>query len=895
LAGTDHVLGHELVHAFQFDMTAGLGTMDGAGLPGALQLPLWFIEGQAEYLSLGSIDPHTAMWMRDAVNRDRLPEINRLDRQEYFPYRWGHAFWAYIAGVYGDEIAGNILRAASAAGSAETGISEVLNVDIKQLSQNWHDAIREMYQPVLDATDSVDMFRVAIGRETGFGDMNISPAISPDGDYVAFFSEKGMFSIDLYLVDIAAGRTQRKLTDTAVDPHFDNLHFVRSAGAWNAAGDRIAYANVRRGRPEITIYNRISGREEKLFVVHEVSEISGLSWFPDGASIAFSAMAGGRTDLFRMDLQSGSVRRLTDDSFTVLHPSVSPDGRSIVFSTDRFSSDLETLNFGDIRLGLFDVATGAITPIKAFENGKHIGPQWSADSGSIFFISDRDGISNIYRMHLGSREIRQLTNLQIGVSGITGLSPAFSVAYGAERLAFSAFIGGNYTIHLLEGPEAMAGFSPVESIEGLNVDVLPTLWRSSEEVNRFLGDPISGLADAGNFESKKYSPRLSLNYVAPPSVGIGLSNFGTMVGGGTALYFSDLLGHHNLMTAFQTVATLNRGNFLNSLSVVGAYENRSSIWNWGFIGGQVPYLMESYGQGPGFVDGQPVIINESVRYWEISRQAAMTFARPLSRAQRFEFSGGFQNISYDAEARVLVYSATTGQLIMEQEYSPVVREGIHLATGNAAMVFDTSIFGGTSPIFGQRYRFEVGMAAGTVRFATLLADYRRYFRIAGPLTLAGRMLHYGRYGWDAEDMRMGDLSVGSASLVRGYAPDSFSLDECVINPDQSVSCFAYDRLFGSRLLVGNAELRLPLLGAIGIIPSRGVPPVEIATFYDIGMAWRSLDIMKQLGIPRRPVSSSGASLRFNVFGFFVGQLSYVYSFDRPQRRWGWEFSIVPGF
>ncbi|HSK09136.1 MAG TPA: hypothetical protein VK911_06145, partial [Vicinamibacterales bacterium] len=63
LAESDHVIGHELVHAFQFDITAPSGGQSMAS--GALRLPLWFIEGMAEYLSIGPVDPHTAMWMRD--------------------------------------------------------------------------------------------------------------------------------------------------------------------------------------------------------------------------------------------------------------------------------------------------------------------------------------------------------------------------------------------------------------------------------------------------------------------------------------------------------------------------------------------------------------------------------------------------------------------------------------------------------------------------------------------------------------------------------------------------------------------------------------------------------------------------------------------------------------
>jgi len=98
IQSTDHVLGHELVHAFQYDITNTNATNAAGGQPGAMSLPLWFIEGMAEYLSLGPVDPNTAMWMREAIRRDKFPTIDKLDNPKYFPYRYGQALWAFIGG-----------------------------------------------------------------------------------------------------------------------------------------------------------------------------------------------------------------------------------------------------------------------------------------------------------------------------------------------------------------------------------------------------------------------------------------------------------------------------------------------------------------------------------------------------------------------------------------------------------------------------------------------------------------------------------------------------------------------------------------------------------------------------------------------------------------------------
>jgi hypothetical protein len=76
LGETDHVLGHELVHAFQYDI-----------LGSNLAMPLWFIEGMAEYASPGATDAQTAVWLRDAAEAERLPTLDKLDGPRYFPYR----------------------------------------------------------------------------------------------------------------------------------------------------------------------------------------------------------------------------------------------------------------------------------------------------------------------------------------------------------------------------------------------------------------------------------------------------------------------------------------------------------------------------------------------------------------------------------------------------------------------------------------------------------------------------------------------------------------------------------------------------------------------------------------------------------------------------------------
>ena len=110
----EHVLAHEMVHAFQYDIFAR--GRAGAGLQTLAQVdpPLWFMEGMAEYLAGGPNHILTQAWVRDAALNGHLPTIEQMTVRpdQYFPYRYGEALWEYVGNRWGDEIIGEVLNSA---------------------------------------------------------------------------------------------------------------------------------------------------------------------------------------------------------------------------------------------------------------------------------------------------------------------------------------------------------------------------------------------------------------------------------------------------------------------------------------------------------------------------------------------------------------------------------------------------------------------------------------------------------------------------------------------------------------------------------------------------------------------------------------------------------------
>ncbi|HEX6668212.1 MAG TPA: hypothetical protein VF061_01560, partial [Gemmatimonadales bacterium] len=245
LRDLDHVLGHELVHAFQYDITGSGSPNTYGALPGASALPLWFVEGMAEYLSLGADAPLTAMWMRGGLE-DTLPSYRDLLDPRFFPYRYGQALLAYVAGRWGDQIMGDLLRAAGRSRNIDLGIQAVLVMTPDQLVSEWHAATYAAYGGLRSVTQAADSAGVRIIAPDGGDDVgyNLAPSVSPDGERLMFLSDRDLFSIDLFLADARTGEVQRRITSTAIDAHLQSLQFIQSAGSWRADGRQFVFAGL---------------------------------------------------------------------------------------------------------------------------------------------------------------------------------------------------------------------------------------------------------------------------------------------------------------------------------------------------------------------------------------------------------------------------------------------------------------------------------------------------------------------------------------------------------------------------------------------------------------------------------------------------------------------------
>ena len=268
---------------------------------------------------------------------------------------------------------------------------------------------------------------------------------------------------------------------------------------------------------------------------------------------------------------------------------------------------------------------------------------------------------------------------------------------------------------------------------------------------------------------------------------------------------------------------------------------------------------------------------------------------PLSRTRRFEAGASLAWYYFRIDRYHNYYLDNIYKIAEKKEKMPST-EGFNLQQLDLAYVEDNSFFGMTAPMQGHRSRFQIEKYFGKLNFYSALVDYRKYF-FMNPVNFSFRIYHYGRYGKDSESNMIAPLYIGYPWLVRGYESRSF-FNENALNSQ----ALKINQMSGSKVVVGNIELRMPLSGPerYAFISSKWIFS-DLNLFLDGGLAWSSdmqpvLDWQPEYTDKSIPVFSIGASMRLNLFGYAVIEPFYAI----PLQNGGWSngsfgLNFLPGW
>lgn len=184
------------------------------------------------------------------------------------------------------------------------------------------DAVYELYRP---DTEESQIWVVGPGGARPLGVSGISPDLSPAGDAIVFAGDvEEAGNLDIYTVR-SDGTGLRRLTTW---PHVD------TSPAWSPDGRRIVFEREDgEGHAELFVISADGTNERQLTRNDETNDASP-AWAPDGRTILFSRYVGENAEIFAVDPQSATLRRLTTSPGYDGGAAWAPDGGRIGFVRD---------------------------------------------------------------------------------------------------------------------------------------------------------------------------------------------------------------------------------------------------------------------------------------------------------------------------------------------------------------------------------------------------------------------------------------------------------------------------------------------------------------------------------------------------------------------------------
>ncbi len=877
-----HVIHHELTHALQLQYFYGTGP--GAILGGitGFALPGWFAEGSAEYYSR-RWDTESDNFIRDAVLSGYLPDIKNLNA--YLAYKGGQSLLYWLEREYGLGKITELNSVLKRNRRTERAFQDVFGQSLDELSKKWHADLKKEYWPEVARRMTPEDFAEPITdhtRNTSF--INNAPALSPDGQFIAWLSnESGFF--DIYLRStLHPDQKPRRLISGQKSSGLEEMKWLRPGLSWMPDSKRLIFAAKAGEKDAIHVLDIEQGRIVQSYYPN-VDALWSPACSPDGRRVVFMGARAGASDLYLLSLEDGSVVNLLDDPWADLDPSWSPAGDAIVFVSDRAVAEPNAK-------GVLPPASWENTDIymirpdgtglQRLTDSPYIekSPLFIHGTDSVLFVSDRNGIDNIYLLDRKTGSVSALTDMITGVDQL-------ALAAKNDRLAFTSFWRGGYDVYLCKfplthGQDITTPLQPTpfrerEGLEYRNFPVEQNRIASNSvhhnEENRpfqkFVFDPDfqdgrvdtllhnrgkspelmpeARLAPDGSYRVKKYTTDFSVDYFG----GAGGYDPFWGVQGYTQLLVSDLMGNHQIGFAMNLIQNFTDSDFILS-------------WSW--LPLRPDFTVTAFHYAYFFQTYEGI---ERLRHVGLSGRMRW----PLSRFKRIELDAGFtwlqeKNVWYDYPAEV-----TTAL--------PV----------SLALVKDNTLFRFFGPFSGQRYRldaiFTPGLTSSMVSFYSLMFDWRLYKSLNSETGLALRL--------------SGGLSGGERPMLFIFG----GLDNW-LNPRfarsierTSITDYFFSRLItpvrgadfyektGTRYFLVNAELRFPLVDYLIIrYPlSLGLSQVRGALFLDAGSAWdertgfRAVKTTPEFGMQLQDLFTSfGWGFRANL-GIFLLRMDAFWTTD----------------
>ncbi|UCD16616.1 MAG: PD40 domain-containing protein [Candidatus Zixiibacteriota bacterium] len=943
-----HVLHHELTHAVTFDMLYGNLFTSLLSRRRLFSLPGWYGEGYAEFSSRFGWHYRADMIVRDATIDGYLAPPDYI--YGGMEYHQGFAMVRFIANKYGIEKLGEILAKGKVYLSMNKAMKSAVGVSMEEFWEAFSLEMKRRYWPEISERKQPDEIAKALTDHTKDGsNYNAKPVFSPKGDRIAIFSDRSDYN-EIYLISAIDGKEITRLVKAQRSGDVETIYSYYSSIGFSPDGENVVFVSKSRGEDALfflTLKNK-KVYKKKFFGYNSI--LSPI-WSPDGSKVAFSALVGQYRDIVIYDIENDSTYFLMRDRHDDMEPAWFPDSKRLAFSSDRPHPDnayilanLDTKHdgidystlymngdFGNYSIFSADVESGIISPIPSGP-GQNREPIVSPDGKKICFVSNRNGIDNLYITYLDSSAVFAVTDVLTGVQ-----SPSWSP--DGTQIAFSSFQKNGYDVFLMKDVQPAGDNGILESTGFIRGEYGQPLASEEEHRQALAEKEAENQSALSRHAGVTGDDTTTVLVLAPdttasePITPDQKKSDSTRIENGEYIYVSANRADSPLDSLFEDI-TDSTGINHRSSEEIAAFDSVASnntlpngefkvhnyrakftpdIISGGFsydtffgLQGQSAFLFSDY-----LGDHQIFLLTDLVNTLDQTNLQLYYFYNRMRTnlgmgvfhtknyyidAYDYLFSDRFYGMQFYTARPFSKYFRVEGTLtqsFIDRNYhdddDPRVERSIKVSAATLSLVQDNIIWGVTGPLDGRRSRIDFTGAvdpfeSNSLSYYSAEFDYRRYWHLKGLFSAAYRLSAGASWGETPKRYFLGGTTNWIGNMVvdaEVYDVENLYFAD-VVTPMRG---FEYYELSGTRYFLSNFEFRYPFIDYLKMnfpLPLT-IGYVTGALFLDFGAVWEGNNFKggtSEGGDPRLQdiKSAFGFGIRANL-GIFVLRYDLAWKTD----------------
>ncbi|PWJ39303.1 hypothetical protein [Sediminitomix flava] len=917
---------YRLAYSYVLEMMYGGSLKDMLRSSYLLSLPQWFVSGAANYVAEGwSLEMDD--FMRDFLKQKKVPNPTWLEGEKA---KWvGQSIWNYIAEKYGKENISSILNLTRIVRDEQTSILNTLGVSYERFIQDWEGYYVNQYEPLelLHIQPDDEYVLKSNKKERLYTQM----VPSPNGSRLAVVeNHRGKYHVKL--IDTVTKKEQIILKGgyRVVNQDIDlGLPLV----AWIDETEILFIADEK-GELTMWTYDLEQSavlhwtRKKKKKIHFPFSNINAIDISHNGKYLLISAEKRGQSDLYLHNLDKRRSKQITRDGYDDLQARFLPKSLDVVFSSNR---PLDSLNFNvsvkDIpevsdHLNLFIYRSKSNTLEALTESESDNIRPYPIDKNNILYLSDKRGISHLYKMNLETKKSIQLTNYLYSIMDFAMVNRQLSFVMREGKreqlflspLELSTPVVTNKTERQkvldmrllkqkkkeayleeqkklkeerdkqkeLERQKALAN----DSIQTITTDSMATLEEEKKDVE----------VDTDNYRFDSFSKSSRQRFLEKYKKAVNARNKGRRSGLSKPVPYESRFGVENF-TSNLVVDPLRGWNLLFETSMSDVLENhkisagmfgvlpvinRSSLYaEYQYLGKRVDFKTRYEQILLEIKNTNPASANTQINHLYTLNRFKPTVSYPFTIRSRVEVSPMFESTSYINKRQLFIPEERTNYAGLAVEY-----------------IYDNSFVMGDNMMRGTRgrIRFEnhTGISDADDSFSEIYIDFRHYHELYRSLTFASRVSMGKFFGSAPKTYRLG----GTANwLFPSITNNPTDVSEPVSQPltnlmfDRfipTVRGFNYNTWEGENFFSYNGEIRFPLLKFITNKPIRSsfFRNLQFTAFFDVGTAWSGADLLSESDRTNQVIErgeftvevksykspflmSHGAGVRSILFGYYL--------------------------